>query len=143
MTANYRYIDHTADIAIEVSGNSYTELFIAALAGWKDSSIYSPAGERSIEIMEITFSEKSVEELLVSFLQELNYLFENKKLFPAELRDLHIEQKDDQFLLKSVIGFAPVSSSDEVKAEIKAVTFHQLDIKRVNNVYKTLIVFDI
>ncbi len=143
MTANYKYIDHTADIAIEVSGITYAELFIAALAGWKDSIIKVSPGERDTEKREITLTENSVEELLVSYLQELNYLFENKKLFPAELNDIHIEQKDGRFLLKDVIGFTSVSPDDDVKTEIKAVTFHQLDIKKVNDVYKTLIVFDI
>ena len=35
MAASYKYIDHTADIAIEVSGSTYAELFIAALPGGK------------------------------------------------------------------------------------------------------------
>ncbi len=143
MAASYKYIDHTADIAIEVSGSTYAELFIAALTGWKDSIIKVSQIERTTEKKEITLSEHSAEELLVSFLQELNYLFENKKLFPAELNDIHIEQENDQFLLRSVILFTSVAADDEVKTEIKAVTFHQLDIKKVNDVYKTLIVFDI
>ncbi len=143
MTANYRYIDHTADVAIEVSGNTYAELFIAALAGWKDSVIKTSEISHEMEKMELTLEDNSVEELLISFLQELNYLFENKKLFPTDLSDIHVEKRDDHFLLRSVILFASVADEDEIKSEIKAVTFHQLDIKKVNGIYKTLIVFDI
>ena len=143
MTANYRYIDHTADIAIEVSGNTYAELFIAALAGWKDCVIKTSEISHEMEKRELTLEENSVEELLVSFLQELNYLFENDKLFPTDLSDIHVEKSEDHFSLRSVILFASVSPEDEIKFEIKAVTFHQLDIKKVNDVYKTLIVFDI
>lgn len=143
MTANYKYVDHTADIAIEVSGSTYMELFIASLAGWKNSVINAAATEQKTEIKEITLQENTVEELLVSFLQELNYLFENKKIYPASLSDLHIEKRNDHYLMRSVILFAPVSPEDEVKTEIKAVTFHQLDIKKENDVFKTLIVFDI
>ena len=143
MTSNYKFIDHTADIAIEVSGNTYAELFIAALAGWKDSVIKVSTKKRELIKKEIVLEEYSIEELLVSYLQELNYLFENKKLFPAGLNDIHIEQKDDRFLLRSVIRFASATADDEIKTEIKAVTFHQLDIKKVNEVYKTILVFDI
>lgn len=143
MTASYRYIDHTADIAIEVSGNTYAELFISALAGWKDSVINTSALEHNIERNEIILKEKSLEELLVSFLQELNYLFENKKLYPEGLNNIHIAEESNCFTLNSTILFASLSTEDEVKTEIKAITFHQLDIKKVNDVYKTLIVFDI
>ena len=143
MTSNYKFIDHTADVAIEVSGSTYAELFIAALAGWKDSVIRVSTKKRELKNKEIVLEEYSIEELLVSYLQELNYLFENKKLFPAGLNNIHIEKTDDRFLLRSVIRFASVTSDDEIKTEIKAVTFHQLDIKKVNDVYKTIMVFDI
>ncbi len=143
MTAKYKFIDHTADIAVKISGNTFSELFIAAMSGWKESIIKASRGERKTEKREISLTDDSPEELLVSFLQELNFLFENKKLIPLELNDLHIEEKDDQFFLKSVMLFSPVSPDDEVKREVKAITFHQLDIKKINDVYETIIVFDI
>ena len=76
MTSIFKFIDHTADIAVEAAGSTYEELFLAALEGWKDSIIDQKDNETGIEIKAINFEEESVEELLVSFLQEFNYLFE-------------------------------------------------------------------
>lgn len=143
MTSYYKFIDHTADIAVEVSGNSYEELFLAALNGWKDSVIELSEVKREAVEKNISLEEDSPEELLVSFLQELNYLLESKKNFPLDIKNIKIEKIDKAFLLESTILFGNILVEDNIKAEIKAVTFHQLDIKKVNGIYKTIIVFDI
>lgn len=143
MTSNFKFIDHTADIAVEVSGNTLEELFLAALNGWKSSVIEPSNIKRDKHKRDINLNENSIEELLVSFLQELNYLFESKKIFPADIVEIIVENKYDAFLLKCRIGFGAILTQDEIKAEIKAVTFHQIDVKKADNVYKTIIVFDI
>jgi SHS2 domain-containing protein len=143
MSSDYKFIDHTADIAIEVSGNTYEELFTAALNGWKESVIESADDERETEEMNIKMKENSPEELLVSFLQEVNYLFDSKKIIPLENESIRIEKREEEFQLTINIHFGKITADDIIKTEIKAVTFHQLDIKKINDVYKTIIVFDI
>lgn len=143
MTSTYKFIDHTADIAVEVSGNTFEELFLAALNSWKSSIIELSDHKRSKFERNINLKENSVEELLVSFLQELNYEFEIKKIFPLEIDKITIEKKNDYYLLTCNAGFGDILKQDDIKAEIKAITFHQLDIKKADDVYKTIIVFDI
>jgi SHS2 domain-containing protein len=143
MTSIFKFIDHTADIAVEAAGSTYEELFLAALEGWKDSIIDQKDNETGIEIKAINFEEESVEELLVSFLQEFNYLFESKRIFPIKVNELKIIDYKNVFQLESNIAFCKISDTDNIKNEIKAVTFHQLDIKKEDDLYKTIIVFDI
>ena len=143
MVSYFKFIDHTADIAVEVSGNTYEELFLAALNGWKNSVVELSRKKYVTHEREFNLKENSPEELLVSFLQEMNYLLESKKIFPFDIKNINIEKIDETFLLESTILFGNIAKEDIVKTEIKAVTFHQLDIKRVNGVYKTIIVFDI
>ena len=143
MTSNFKFIDHTADIALEVSGSNYEELFLAAMEGWKQSVIDPAVEQGEEEIRSVKFEEGSVEELLVTFLQELNYLLETKKIFPVKVNELNIIKNENTLQLKSDITFRTLTGSDTIKNEIKAVTFHQLDIRKEDDLFKTIIVFDI
>jgi len=143
MSSGFKFIDHTADIAIEVSGSTYEELFNAAVEGWKETSIEPSVETGGLIEKIIKLEEDSPEVLLVSFLQEMNYNFLSKKIFPAEIKGLRIYKKDNRLELKCKILFRNISQKDFIKTEIKAVTFHQLDIKKTGNVYRTIIVFDI
>ncbi len=143
MISNFRFIDHTADIAIEVSGNTYTELFLAALEGWKNAVMEFSENKREAGERDIKLIEDSPEELLVSFLQEINYLFDIKKIIPVEVKKIQIEKTNEGFQSDAKILFGNILTGDNIKNEIKAVTFHQLDIKKSNGIYKTIIVFDI
>ncbi len=143
MTSTYKYIDHTADIAVEISGNTFEELFLAALNSWKSSIIEPSDHKRSMYERNISLEENSVEELLVSILQELNYLLEVKRIFPLEIDKITIEKKNDEYKLKCNAWFGEILKQDVIKTEIKAITFHQLEIKKMHDVYKTIIIFDI
>ena len=57
--------------------------------------------------------------------------------------DLSIEKKeDDWYLVASLIG-NNIGPEIHLKHEIKAITFHQMNIKKLDNVFSTLLVFDI
>jgi SHS2 domain-containing protein len=143
MTSNYKFIDHTADIAVEVSGTTYEELFLAAMEGWKNSICDEVKSKTAAENRPVDLEEDSVEELLVSFLQEFNYLFDSKKIYPLSVSNIKITESNNTFQLNSIIPFCKISDTDIIKNEIKAVTFHQLDIKTEDGLYKTIVVFDI
>ncbi len=143
MASTFKFIDHTADIAVEAAGSTYEELFLAALEGWKNSVMDPEEHNTGMEIKSINLEEDSIEELLVSFLQEFNYLFESRKIFPSLINELKIIDNENVFQLESNIAFCRIPDTVNVKNEIKAVTFHQLDIKKEDDLYKTIIVFDI
>lgn len=138
----YNFIDHTADIALEIKGNSIEELFMAAAFGWKEA--VSDSKVSSKEELSFALEEDSLEELLVRFLDELNFLFETKKLLMAEVEEIVIKKDENLFKLHSkIFGEVPDESKHQLKAEIKAVTFHQMDIRQEGMDFRTRIVFDI
>ncbi len=143
MTGTYKFIDHTADIAAEVSAENYNDLFIISALAWKDSV----AGNFSLdkpEEKEIEINDRSLEELLVHFLSELNYLLFVKKWIFSKVKNITVKENERQFEAKIKITGEPVEENKhELKIEIKAVTFHQMDIKYGDGKYKTIIVFDI
>jgi SHS2 domain-containing protein len=78
MGGKYNYIDHTADIAVRVTADSMEELFISAAEALMESSVES-VNFRETEKKRINLNEYSPEELLVSFLSELNFFFTVRK----------------------------------------------------------------
>jgi len=142
MTANYKFIDHTADIACEVSGDSLEELFTASVEAWR-SSVVGETNESNREIKKLNLKASSIEQLLVDFISELNFnLFVRNWLINLVLV-LEIKQKNDTWFLSTEIEGTPISKDVKIKQEIKAITFHQMNIEKTENQYHTLIVFDI
>ena len=142
MAANYKFIDHTADIACEVLGDTLEELFTASVEAWRSSVVEeTKCGEREIKKFKLKASSK--EQLLVDFISEINYyLFTRNWLFNLVL-ELEIKQKNDTWILSTEIEGMHVSQDVEIKQEIKAITFHQMNIEKRENKYYTFIVFDI
>jgi len=141
MSHSYKFIDHTADIAFEVSADSYEELFTASAEAWKEAVLENPQINGKEE-RKIIIKEDSLEELLVSFLNELNFLFLSKKWIFNSIKNISVKN-NGVWKLNSVLLGEPLLKEHIIKSEIKAVTFHQMDIKKINNNFTTRIVFDI
>ncbi|MGE5679556.1 MAG: archease [Bacillota bacterium] len=158
---SYTFIDHTADIAVLIKGSTIEELFINAALAWKESVSETitqdtveqgetvERGEVEQNILHekiISITETSREELLVSFLSELNFLISAKKWIFNSVKDIKIlsVEKKDEFTLNALIAgeeFNPLRY--KLKEEIKAVTFHQMKITFDNKEFSTIVVFDI
>ncbi|MEE9449680.1 MAG: archease [Ignavibacteriaceae bacterium] len=142
MSGSYKQIDHTADIAFEVSGNSLEELFKASSKAWLTSVIDVTTFSQS-ENKKIKLSSYSKEQLLVDFLSELNFYLFTKKWLCYSVDDLSIVRKMDDWSLSASLTGNNINFKINLKQEIKAITFHQMNIKKSGNVFSTLLVFDI
>jgi SHS2 domain-containing protein len=141
VSGKYQFIEHTADIAAVVTADSIEDLFTAAAGALLESSA-DIVSFRSTEQKRINLNEYSLEELLVSFLNELNFFFSARKWLLQSVDSLKIEEYEDIFQLKCVCtGGTDVEY--EPKDEIKGVTFHQMEIKIEKGIFQTTIVFDI
>lgn len=142
MPGSYKQIDHTADIAFEVSGESLEELFKASSKAWLTSVIDETTFSHG-EIKKLKLNSFSKEQLLVDFLSELNFYLFTKKWLCYLVDDLSIEKKEDDWSLSAGLTGINISSKIHLKHEIKAITFHQMNIKKSGNVFSTPLVFDI
>jgi protein archease len=140
---NYQTIDHTADIAIEISGNSLEDLFQTAYQAWYETVLGHARCLSQVKKRK-KLQAFSPEELLVNFVSELNFWLMVKKWIVARIEKLELSEENGQLTLKVIAtgqSFDP--EKHELQAEVKAVTFHQLEIKqRGNNLY-TRLVFDV
>jgi SHS2 domain-containing protein len=140
---SYKFIDHTADIAAELTGNSYEEIFESAAYAWKQTALET--GQRLTDSEKyIELSSTLPEILLVDFLNELNYLLLIKKWITYSIDEISISSANSLWNLQAKIKGTDYSPQiHTLKIEIKAITFHQMQIENVNGKFSTRIIFDI
>lgn len=143
MSWSYKFIDHTADIAVDIEADKINELFIASAYAWRetisDEKFDNPTFDKKI-----FFEDSNLEILLVSFLSELNYLFQHESWMITSVKNAEVDDTNGVWKLEAEIsGFIFDRSKIKLESEIKAVTYHQMEIKFNQNKYSTRIVFDI
>jgi SHS2 domain-containing protein len=139
----YKFVEHTADIAVDISAISIEGLFKTSAEAWQEI-ILAKYKASADEQLSIEIKADSLEVLLVDFLSELNYLLLTKKWIFSTTKKITIVSNDDEMILKVLLKGENLDiQKHELKAEIKAVTYHQMKIERVGNSYRTRIVFDI
>ena len=128
----YEYFDVTADIGFKAYGNNLNEAF--ENAGLAIFNIISDTSNISSDIsksFEIT-SEDEVS-LLYDYLEELLFCHEVDFMLFSSF-DVEIEKLDGAFNLKATICGEPIDwQKHERKTEIKAITFHMMDVKKINH----------
>jgi SHS2 domain-containing protein len=142
MSRNFTFVDHTADIAVSLEGSSLEELFTAGAESWLNS-VTEETNLQADDIQELDISADSVEELLVSFLNEINFYLISKKWLFVSVQSIKIFNDDEGCELSAELNGTKVNDNFEIKQEIKSVTYHQVEIKMKDDTYSTLVVFDI
>ncbi len=138
----FKFVEHIADIAIEVWGDSLSELFTAAFEGW-ENSVTSEIPEPN-ESKIINVEGETLEELLVSFLNEVNYFFLVKRWAAGDVESIDIIEENSRYLLKAKIYGGEIDFSKFVpKEEIKGVTYGGLKISKTKQHYSARIIFDV
>ncbi|MEJ2349740.1 MAG: archease [Anaerolineales bacterium] len=132
--AGYREVEHTADWQLEVWAPDMSLLFEQAALGMYALSD-TRLGPEARLTREIELQSQDPESLLVSFLTELLYLGESQGLgfdrFNLQITGDH--------LLAQVEG-APIQTQSK---EIKAVTYHEMEIRETSRGLEVSIVFDV
>ena len=134
----YQLLDHTADIGMAVYGTNLKELYSnSAFAMFDlitDTSRVKPKNSMVIEV-----EGNNPDELMVNWLSELLYILESRSLLLIEFDILEI----DQNRLKAEVRGEPYDPArHEYFTEIKAATYHQLKIEKIDDRWKAQIIFD-
>jgi len=135
----YKQIEHTGDIGIQIFGKTLQELFTNAAFGMFEIMTDLANIERDTsEIIEVAGD--GVEELLVNWLSELNYLFvtENKVF-----NRFDITRYKNFELTATAHGTIVDLNRHPANTEIKAVTYHELYVKEIKNRWEAQVIFDI
>jgi SHS2 domain-containing protein len=142
MSKSFKFIDHTADIAAKITGSSLEELFSAGAEAWLSASVddinIQPDDSIEIELFAVT-----KEELIVTFLNELNFLMISKRWLCISICSIKVFLSEEGCELSVELLGIKIPDGVRLKQEIKAVTYHQVEIVESNGEYSTLVVFDI
>jgi len=142
MSKSFNFIEHIADIAAEIKGSTLEELFSAGADAWL-SSITDETKFEADDVIELELNSSSREELLITFLNELNYLVITRRWLFAGIQSIKVFDDADGCDLSVELKGIKLTEKMQLKQEIKSVTYHQVEIVERNGEYSTLVVFDI
>ena len=132
----FRFLDHEADLGLEISGRDQAELFSHAGAALF-SLITDPDTIEARFTRHITIN--NGEELLVVFLNELLYLWDTEKFIPRTFS----VRLDGGRLEADITGETFDPGKHSVYKEIKAVTYHKFTIQQEGDLLKATVFLDI
>ena len=134
----YETFEHTADVGLKIYGKDLKELFINAALGLFSFITDLKKAESKTEI-NIILKAENQEELLVSWLNELIFQFSARNFIPKEFKILKIIDKE---IKAKISGQKLDLSKHKILSEIKAATYHELEIKKTKNGLEAKVIFD-
>ncbi len=139
MTGRFELVDHTGDLGVRVFGDGLSQLFEQA-AHALTFILTEPETLRLKETRKIQLEAKTDEELLITWLNELVYLFETKGLLFKTYQVLSVH---DHRLEALAQGESYVEGRHPIKTTVKAATYHQLKIENRHGVWTAQVIFDL
>ena len=132
--SGFQELPHTADVALHIWAPDLESLFEQAAQGmYALMQVRLQSAPRVARRLEL--SAQDAESLLVAFLSELIYLCEQERLV---FDDVSVSIQDGR-LAAELSG----ARWEDIAKAIKAVTFHQLAIRRGEDGLETTVVFDV
>ena len=139
---DYKYFETTADIGIEVVSNSIEDAFInSALA---TMNLVTDVEKMDTTInKEVQITSEDLYALLYDWITEVIMLM-NCDFFIASKYDLNISESDDKYILKAILyGDIYDTNKYNYKTEVKAITYHLMQIDNIDDNYHVKFIVDI
>lgn len=139
MTRGYRFFDHTADFGIEIFGDDARSLFEEAAKALSDliaeSGTPGHGRQRTLEV-----SGQDWADLMINWLRELLYIWNGESQLVRRVEFLTLKKT----LLKAMVTSEDYNPEHhEIRNEIKAVTYHQIEVGPFEEGWRARVIFDI
>jgi len=135
----YKPISHTADLGIRLTCKTLPELYINSARALTDL-IAGIENIHSLIRQEIIVEAIDYNDLLIRFLNELVYLFAVKKALFSKFEIIDLSQN---LLRIKAYGELFDRRKHCIKKEIKAATYHNVNIEKVGTQFRVTIIFDV
>ena len=137
---DYREIEHTADIGLELEAPDLKAAFELAAASMFDLMCdLDGVGDGVCRTVQTRARDADLENMMVRWLTELLFVFESERLL---LSHFDVRKLESDSIEAVVAGERYDPQRHAVKAEIKAVTYHDLAIEEVGGRWHVRVIFD-
>jgi SHS2 domain-containing protein len=135
----FEVFDHTADLGLRIHASDLNGLFAEAGRALLSVIVSNPESGEPRESLALHIAGSDLEYLFVDWLDELLFLFESKRFLASEFET----QRDDTGLSATVRG-EPCDPARHVLAhEVKAVTYHGLEVEQSSDGWRAEVILDI
>ncbi len=132
-----------ADACFELTGDTLEEIFLSGFYALMETSVEMSSLNSSIQKV-ISLSELSLERLLFNFLEELIFLKDAEYLLFKECEiSINKSSSDSKFVLNAVLKGQEVTDSVKTITDVKAITYYQLFVRKMENGWKARVTFDL
>ncbi|MFW6133572.1 MAG: archease [Planctomycetota bacterium] len=139
MSKHCETFEHTADVGLDARGQTLGEMFEALAEGLAD--VYCPRRQvRADETRRIEVRAEDVEALAVDFLADVLALLEVERFCVAGCR---VETAERTHVAAELTGEPYHAARHEIDIEVKAVTYHELEIARQPDGWHGRVILDI
>jgi SHS2 domain-containing protein len=143
----YKYLEHSTDAFVQAHGSSLEVLFGNCAKGLVNIMFEIDKVEDR-QFSTITASGEDLENLLFDWLEKvlLKILIDHIVVsrFSIEISKKNANVEEKKYLLRARVGGEKVSySKHNYKIEIKAITYHELKIKRIGPNYVATFLVDL
>ncbi|MBN2169605.1 MAG: archease [Actinobacteria bacterium] len=135
---NFRVIEHTADIGIEVEAPSLRELFEGAAEAMMH--IISPKASKPETPKSISLDAEDIEALLYSWLNEILFIVFSEGIIPSVFK---VESINERALKAEMSGELYSPGKLELQTEIKGATFHGMYVVEKDGTWTARVIFDV
>jgi SHS2 domain-containing protein len=135
---SYELRDHTADVAVEATAADLDGLFGAVADGLAAAACETvpDGGDR----FDLSVRAEGVEPLLYDYLAELVYQRDVRSVLPVDNR-ARVGERDGEWTVEASARGVPLTAV--TAREVKAVTYSQLSVERVDDGWRAYVVFDV
>jgi SHS2 domain-containing protein len=138
----YTFVDHTADVAADLTGRTIEELFASAAQALTDTITQLETVRPSVT-QSVTLESGSPDDLLVDWLNELVYRFEVQNVLVSDAA-VRIAHAAGRWRLGGTIAGEPFDPARHPsRVLVKSATYHGLHVAQTADGWTARIVFDI
>jgi SHS2 domain-containing protein len=135
----YQLIDHTADFGIRVFGPNAGSLYEAAARAMFDQ-ICNPADLTCTDCLTLSVTGVDWPDLMVNWLRELLFLWAGEGFL---VKDVAVERISQNRLKAQVTADRFDAGRHRILNEIKAVTYHQIQVQERPSGWEATVIFDV
>ncbi len=138
----HKFLDHTADVFFVAKANTLPELFEQCALAVEETMV-DVAKVQPKQKIKILGEDKEIDRLLYDFMDELIFFKDYKQLMFCKF-EIDIQEKDGKYVLTCFASGEKLDiARHEPKVDVKAVTMHQFEVKKIDKGWQANVILDI